>query len=483
MNRVGFLFTCLLFFVLFFYSAWVGVVFLFVLVLIFKPIDFWKFLLLMMVVSWRMMVWISYPENSIVYKNDDGKVHEVVGQVCLEPDIRRDQVKYIICVKDDDVGVLSDRFMWNDGFLSDYKIGQTLRLSCKFETPFEAERFSYKNYLLIFRVVSLCKGRVVQDFGVEGFYIRRSLLWLKNTIIEFFDDTLLEPVSSLMSGILLGTRRGFSDVVMSDFARTGLTHIIAVSGYNVALVILVVDYLFGFVPKLKRFWLHIVFLICFAFITSLSASVIRATISGVFSLLILKNGLKSSFVKMILWVVVLMTFWNPAFLFYDVSFHLSVLATLGVVFGGSYCKKRFKSSLEEDFLGFKDAFLMTLFAQIFTLPVVLLKFDYLSLVSPFANVLVAPFLPVLMLLGCLLLVFGVLFPYFGWFLIFGIEVLGRVFFMIVNICSKLDWLVWDLNQMNRESFLGGYMLVLGFWLIYTLKKYYKDEILNLIKEN
>jgi predicted membrane metal-binding protein len=143
---------------------------------------------------------------------------------------------------------------------------------------------------------------------------------------------------------------------------------------------------------------------------------------------------------------------------------LSVLATLGVVFGS----KVVGFKVEEDFLGLKEAFVMTLFAQLFTTPLVLRSFDYLSLVSPLANVLVAPFLPGLMFLGVLLMIVEYVFPFglFSWIVVWIIEVLGRAFFGIVEVCSRVDFLVVELEGIDRTLLVGGYFLcfVLGMGL-------------------
>jgi competence protein ComEC len=205
-------------------------------------------------------------------------------------------------------------------------------------------------------------------------------------------------------------------------------------------------------------------LVLFAFLTGLSASVIRACVMGVLTLWALRAGKKASFSRVLLWCVLLMALWNPAYLYFDISFHLSVLATLGVVFGS----KVVGFKVEEDFLGLKEAFVMTLFAQLFTTPLVLRSFDYLSLVSPLANVLVAPFLPVLMFLGVLLMIVEYVFPFglFSWIVVWIIEVLGRAFFGIVEVCSRVDFLVVELEGIDRTLLVGGYFLcfVLGMGL-------------------
>lgn len=419
--------------------------------------------ILVVLVFLRVGFWM---EPSYVFeRSDDGVVDEFWGKVCFEPDIRREDVRYVLCVEE------GGRVLWKTNEADRYELGDRVRLRCELEVPFEEDGFSYRKYLKIFKVDALCAGEFL-GVSRSSFGIRKGILRLKNWMIGFFDIKLLEPVSSLMNGILFGSRRGFADKVMDDFARTGLTHIIAVSGYNVALVLLIVEGVFSWVPRRERFFVEILCLVVFAFLTGLSASVIRACIMGGLTLWAIRSGRKAGFWRVMLWCVVLMSFWNPAYLYYDISFHLSILATLGVVLGS----KVFGFESEKDFLGLKEAFVMTLFAQVFTTPLVLRSFDYLSLVSPLANVLVAPFLPVLMFLGVLLLIVEFAFPFKGlsFCIVLVIEILGRAFFKIVELCSQLDFLVIELVGVDR--FLLGSLYCLFFVVGFGCYSFFSDKV-------
>lgn len=423
----------------------------------------WRYLVFIGIVLWRLFLWGDFQDVEVDIV-DNGELVEVVGDICLEPDIRRTDVRYGVCV--DLMGIR--RILWKNSKNEVFEFGDKLKLDCVLETPFEENGFSYKNYLSIFKVDYICEGRLV-EFTEGGMSFRRGILWWKNWMIDYFDMKLLEPVSSLMNGILFGSRRGFAEDIMDQFARTGLTHIIAVSGYNVALVVLVMEFLFWWVPRNWRFYLMILSLVGFAFLTGMSASVIRACVMGGLTLWGVRAGGKASFWKILLVCIIAMGVWNPSYVYYDVSLHLSVLATVGVVMGG----RMVEIGEGEDVMGLKEAFYMTIFAQVFTTPLILMKFDYFSIVSPLANVLVAPFLPILMLLGCLLLVVEVLFPFefFRFGLVLVIEILGRVFFKIVEWVSMLDFLVLELEGVDRGLWVAVYVLVVVFVGVFLAIKY------------
>lgn len=368
----------------------------------------------------RLYFWVEYPSDHIIFLNDDGKSYDVIGQVCLEPDYRRDDVRYVVCVESVNGVEASGRILLKRGWYPGFEYGDVIGFRGQFETPFEEDGFSYKNYLKIFRVSSVFKSEsgvwIVEKDEKFFTYVFR----FKNWMLGEVEASVSEPASSLVGGLLLGVRKGFSDEIMGQFNDIGLTHIIAVSGYNVSLIILIMGQIFVFVPRQIRFFIIGGFLFIFAVLTGLSASVLRAVIMGVISLAALQVGSKYNFGRGLLFTALAMFFWNPAFLFYDAGFHLSFLSTMGVV----YLAKYFDFKFMPDFMGLREAFVLTIAASVATAPVLILSFGRISLISPFANMFVAPFIPVLMLLGFLLVVFS----WSGW-----------ISFILVTLISSLSW--------------------------------------------
>jgi competence protein ComEC len=118
---------------------------------------------------------------------------------------------------------------------------------------------------------------------------------------------------------------------------------------------------------------------------------------GGVGLLALFSVRKKEVFTILLWTAFFMTLWNPKILIFDVGFHLSFASTLGLIYLSPIFERYFVKIPAVFCL--REAFLMTISAQIATLPIVFYHFQRISLVAPFANVLVAPFVPLSMFFG------------------------------------------------------------------------------------
>ena len=202
-----------------------------------------------------------------------------------------------------------------------------------------------------------------------------------------------------MAGLLTGSRRGIPKELMEDFHRTGLTHIIAISGYNITIVIAFIASLLFFIPPHIRFLPISIAIITFTIFVGASAAVVRAAIMGILGLLALQTGRLKSTRLLILWTALLMTTWNPKILYYDAGFQLSFLAVIGITEFSPLLDRLLKNVPRA--FAIRESLQMTIAAQIATAPLIVLLFGRLSLIAPLTNVLVAPVIPLAMLLGTL----------------------------------------------------------------------------------
>jgi competence protein ComEC len=414
----------------------------------------------------RFILWTHFPPDHLVWMNDDLAEHNIVGTVCFEPDVRREDVRYIVCVDSIDYQDAKGKLLVKANLFPRFEYGDELEMKGHVETPFEEKEFSYKNYLQIFGVNSLLKATSGPWLLEEGHNFGNTIFKFKNDLIRLIEFKLQEPASSLVGGVLLGIRKGFSDQIMEEFNITGLTHIIAVSGYNVSLIILVFNRLFPFIPRQIRFYLISVFLFLFMAITGFTASVIRAVIMGIISLAALEVGERNMFLRVILLTALIMALFNPALLLYDAGFHLSFLSTLGVVYLAQYLSMDWLT----ESLGIREAFVLTIAAQLATLPIVIFNFGRISLVSPLANLLVAPLVPLSMLFGFLLILFS-----WSQFLTFIFVILTStisfLLFLLINLSSKIPFAAVDFEKGKIEYVLMYFLLVFIVAFIFRKRKF------------
>ena len=230
-----------------------------------------------------------------------------------------------------------------------------------------------------------------------GNVLVRALLSAKQQFAAAVTASLPPPQSDLGLGLLLGIKQSLGDDLEDAFRRTGLIHIVVLSGYNVMLVIAFFWWVTSWVLPLRgRVAVSLIGIILFAIMVGLSATVVRASIMASILLLAKYIGARYDVLRALLSAGLVMVALNPYLLLYDLGFQLSFMATLGLVlflphFEGTV-------ATETRSLGLRDIFLATLTTQVFVLPLLIFHIGEVSLVAVVVNMLVLPIVAVAMVL-------------------------------------------------------------------------------------
>lgn len=226
--------------------------------------------------------------------------------------------------------------------------------------------------------------------------------WIKETIALY----VREPSSGFINGILIGEKHGLSKEWYDAFTKAGLTHVIVLSGYNLAVIFAwtkIVLRRTSFVVQNSFGALSVIVLVL---VSGVEAPAVRA---GILVLIVALASLLQRqqdagyFLSL---TITVMLFVNPFYFLYDISFQLSVAATYGLV----YLAPIFQEYLTRIPRLISDVIRDTSSAQLAVLPLQLFYFGTFSWVALFANVIVLPIIPILMVLGALVLVTSFLSP-------------------------------------------------------------------------
>ncbi len=215
------------------------------------------------------------------------------------------------------------------------------------------------------------------------------------------DRSMPQTEAALLKGILVGSRADLPAKVRNDFRRTGTSHIVAVSGYNVTIVVAALAAMVSFVPLplTARTVLTVTAIAAFVVLTGSSPSVVRAGIMAGVVVLTRLLGRPSAAGHALLLASALMVLVQPE-TSTSLSFQLSVAATAGLIFLADGFADRLRFVPEA--LGVRTSLASTLAATAGTQPLILLAFGQASLVAPLANILILPLVPVAMLLGAII---------------------------------------------------------------------------------
>ncbi len=243
-----------------------------------------------------------------------------------------------------------------------------------------------------------------------------------NSVIDEFrrkfaagmQTALPEPAASFGMGLLVGQRNTLPDEITQALLMVGLTHIIAVSGYNLTILLNASKRLLGGRSKLLSTVVALGLIAAFLLVTGASASIVRAAVISVLGLAAWYFGRTIRPVLLILFPAALTAYANPVYLWADIGWYLSFLAFFGVLVIAPGVLKHLYKAKEAPVL--VQIGVETLCAELMTIPLVLYIFGQVSLVGLLANMLVAALIPLAMLLSFIAGLAGMLAGNIaGWF--------------------------------------------------------------------
>ncbi len=237
---------------------------------------------------------------------------------------------------------------------------------------------------------------------------------LRRSFISGMHSALPEPQASFGIGLLVGDRTGLPKSVTDDLRVVGLTHIIAVSGYNLTIIISAVRKLLSKRSKYQATVVATVLLILFVLLTGFSASIVRAAIVSMLSIIAWYYGRSIRPTLVILFTAAVTALWNPLYVWTDAGWHLSFLTFFGVLVLAPALQKRLAPTTKRTVIG--SVVIESLCAQLMTVPYVLFVFGRLSIVALPVNMIIVPLIPGAMFLSFVAGTGGMLLPVVvGWF--------------------------------------------------------------------
>lgn len=295
-----------------------------------------------------------------------------------------------------------------------FAYGDRLRIRGVPTAPPTFADFDYRRYLArrgvhtVIRAIDLT--RIASDRGHPVFARLYRLRARGNAVLN---AVLPEPYAALANGMILGIESGIPRKLYNQFNLTGTSHVIVISGSNIALVS---GILLAMTRRLRRPRLAAVLtLIGIAFYTLLvgaDAAVTRAAIMGGLAVMAVALGRQSAALLSLFLAGLLMLAVNPLTL-WDVGFQLSFAATLGLILFSRPLRARWDAyvgnhlpRLANNVLA--EGLLVTMAAQITTLPLIVSYFGRLSLISFVANLLILPVQPLILTSGGLTMLVGFL---------------------------------------------------------------------------
>ena len=345
---------------------------------------------------------LSWAEFATFYDYEPGQKIESEGKIIDDPDIRETNQRLTI---EENISGIITKILVSTELGQDFEYGDLVRFSGEIEKPEnfltdQGKEFDYVNYLRkdgIPYVINFGQVEVVSSG--HGNFIKFILFKSKHAFLDKIKWSIREPESTLMGGLVLGERSSFSQDFRDKLINTGTVHIVALSGFNVTIVADWIMKIFSFLPRNLGFGAGILGVILFVVMAGGQSTAIRAGVMAILVLIARATGRTYDVARALVVAGVAMILFNPMVLVYDVSFQLSFIATVVIIFFSPKVEERLHFITPR--LGLRSIIAGTIAAYIFVLPFILYKMGNLSLVALPANILILPFIIPTMILGFL----------------------------------------------------------------------------------
>ncbi len=348
-----------------------------------------------------------------------------------------------------------------------------ISFTCRLKMPEPFNGFRYDKYLESKGILALCHFPKYIDLVEYGeFNIIKVIYSIKQNLTTRLSGLVPAPHSNFLSGLLFGGQSSISKTIQDDFSKTGTSHILAASGFNVAIlsVFLLSWILKTRIGRKKGLLLILSMLILYMIIAGATPSVVRATLMGCMLVLQKIVNRKPYTINILLLALSIMLLINPRILLDDVGFQLSFAATIGIMLMTKNWIERFKF-LPENF-GIRDSFAASMSAIIFTTPILLWHFGALSVVSPMVNLIILPALPFVMSI----IIIGLLLSFVSSIVAKIVLLIAWVFsYSILRIISVYASFDFSQIEFSHQKIISVILVVIMGMFCWYKKKYAKKK--------
>lgn len=311
-------------------------------------------------------------------------------------------------------------------------------------------------------------GRYIKSIGLDGIIymesydiVGQSFLYKNIGRLKIYiSDTsryLYKKNSDFINSILLGQRENLSQEQKDIFQRSGISHIIAISGLHTGILCAIISFLIGGINKFYKLLILFIIINIYMLMVGASPSIVRSIYFITILYLSIFLDKKVDGISTLSIVGIFLVINNP-YIIYNTSFQLSFLATLSIIYFYSYINRILKISIIS----------LTISANILTLPIIYYNFKGISIISIIGNLIVVPFIGIIMYLSIIsIFLFNL-----------NIEIskfIAKINYIIVNIIYYLLEKISDLYFVYIEIENPKIYYVIIYYIIIFSYMIYKEK--------
>ena len=354
--------------------------------------------------------------------------------------------------------------------------------------------FNYRNYLRqngIYGIINVqddCLKVIGKNNNLEIVFMKIKER-VNSSLEEYFEIESLGFFQSL----LFGNKNNLNQETKDLFKDTSISHVLAISGMHVGIVLISFENILKKVSNNKRlnYYLEIMFLIFFYILTGMQVSCFRSALFNIFMIVSKLRYEKSNIVKTVIYtyfILILMNVYNLI----NIGMYLSFLSSVSImVFNKVFLRiyeykvERNKRCLNNNFMYnfFKSNFIVSLSAQILILPIMIYNFNFFSLNFILSNLFIYVFIPMLLKVGYIIVLIDIVNFFRFKLFIFIYKMISKCLsiilefnFFILEGIRKIDFLNIVFKTPNILSVIIYYLIAVSLirWFNNNLYKNYKN---------
>jgi competence protein ComEC len=337
--------------------------------------------------------------------------------------------------------------------------------------PYE---FDYRKYLQLNDVDGILYSYNINDIA----FINKNIEHIPDFIFtarKSIDEQLKKlhnaKSAALIKGLVLGDKSEISYETRAEFINAGIAHILAVSGLHVGYILLIFTFLFSRFNLKLRIIATIAGLIFFLLLTGGQPSVFRAVIMASAVLIAQLSGRSTNIYNSLAIAALVILVINPADLF-NAGFQLSFAAVLSIAYFYGFFQKRI-AAFNIKPLWLKKLLLFVLVsisAQIGTMPLALIYFGKLSLISIVANIIAIPLAGIIVGVGILTIAVSYISIFIASVYASANELFSWLFLETAHITGGLEYGYMQVRDFSILDSLVYFSLILPLFLFYDKLK-------------
>ena len=342
------------------------------------------------------------------------------------------------------------------------KVGSEIKLTGKFKdlNKTSYESFDYGRYL---RSMGY-KGLIyLKDYSIVGNNLMYEYIYKVKSYISNTIRYLYKTNSDFINSMILGQKDDLSQNEKLMFTRTGTSHIIAISGLHTGILSGLIIFMMGKINKIYKLIVLSTMMFIYSAMVGNSPSIIRAIMFMISLYLSFFLDRKMDKISTLSFIGILFVINNP-YIIYNISFQLSFLATLSIIYFYGYINNKLNIKIIS----------LTLSANILTIPIIYYNFEGIPLVSILGNIIIVPFVGIIIYLAMLSLILFNINIYISSIVVHINRFILETIYVLLERISNLDF-AYIVIEEPKLYYVIIYYIVVFLYMIYKEAKTIKEQ--------